>query len=148
MDINRIGTVSSIDKENGMVSVIYNDRGGKVTPLLPFLSLNDEYKMPQVGDKVFVAHLSNGTESAVVLGKYWNKARRPQQPGETYRKQFDYAGEAFVSYDEKSGELLVNAAKVKIVSGCVEVTSDVSADGISLGSHTHTGVSGETSRPN
>lgn len=115
-DISRIGTVSKVDKENGMISVLYEDRNGKVTQQLPFLSFNDEYKMPKIGEKVYVVHLSNGTEMAVVLGKYWNKANKPVDPNDTYRKQFDYDGKAFMRYNEKTGELLILAPKIRIVS--------------------------------
>lgn len=114
-DISRIGTVSKVNKKSGMVSVLYEDRSGKVTQLLPFLSFNDEYKMPKVGDKVSVMHLSNGMEMAVVLGKYWNEANKPVDPEDTYRKQFDYDGKAFMRYSEVTGELLIQAPKIKFV---------------------------------
>ncbi len=116
MDINRIGTVSKIDKENGMVSVVYPDRDNNVTDLVPCISFNDEYKMPKVGDKVFLAHLSNGTEAALAFGKFWNEANKPLDKEDTYRKQFDYDGKAYMKYDEKTGELLIQAPKIKIVS--------------------------------
>ena len=57
---NRIGTVSSVDPETGMVSVIFEDRDGEVTELLPYATFNEEYKLPQLGAKVVVIHLSNG----------------------------------------------------------------------------------------
>ena len=115
-DISRIGTVSKLDKKNGMISVLYEDRNGEVTQFLPFLSFNDEYKMPKIGDKVFVMHLSNGMEMAVVLGKYWNEANNPVYQEDTYRKQFDYDGKAFMKYNEKTGELLIQAPRIKVVS--------------------------------
>ena len=57
----RIGKVSSIDYENGMIRVLYTDRDGAVTKTLPVVTFNDEYKMPQVGQYVLVVHLSNGS---------------------------------------------------------------------------------------
>ena len=62
---NRIGTVSSVDAATGMVSVVYEDRDGEVTELLPYATFNDEYKLPQIGAKVVVLHLSNGGEMVV-----------------------------------------------------------------------------------
>ena len=44
----RIGKVSSIDYENGMIRVLYTDRDGAVTKTLPVVTFNDEYKMPYV----------------------------------------------------------------------------------------------------
>lgn len=70
----RIGKVSSIDYDNGMVQVLYTDRDGAVTKALPVLTFNDEYKMPSVGSYVLVVHLSNGTEAGYILGTYWNEA--------------------------------------------------------------------------
>ena len=65
---NRIGTVSSVDPETGMVSVIFEDRDGEVTELLPYATFNEEYKLPQLGAKVVVMHLSNGGEMGIILG--------------------------------------------------------------------------------
>ena len=39
----RIGKVSSIDYDNGMIRVLYTDRDGAVTKSLPMLTFNDEY---------------------------------------------------------------------------------------------------------
>ena len=55
---NRIGTVSSVDSETGMVSVLYEDRDGEVTELLPYATFNDEYKLPQLGAKVEIGRAS------------------------------------------------------------------------------------------
>lgn len=124
-DTNRIGVVSKIDRENGMISIVYEDRDGKVTQQIPFLNFNDEYKMPKAGDHVAVMHLSNGVEMGVVLGKYWNEADKPVDPEDTYRKQFDYDGKAYMKYDEKTGELLIRAPKIKVISD--EKTMEIKA---------------------
>ena len=154
-DISRIGVVSAVDRKNGMVSVVYEDRDGKVTQPFPFLNFNDEYKMPKPGDHVAVMHLSNGTEMGVVLGKYWNEADTPVDPDDVYRKQFDYEGKAFLKYDEKKGELLLKAPKIRIISqeksidveSDVNVTGDAVISGISYTGHTHMGAHGETAPP-
>lgn len=77
----RIGKVSSIDYENGMIRVLYTDRDGAVTKTLPVVTFNDEYKMPQVGQYVLVVHLSNGSEAGYILGTYWNTANVPSKSG-------------------------------------------------------------------
>lgn len=92
---NRIGTVSSTDPETGMVSVVYADRDNEVTDLLPYATFNDEYKLPQVGAKVVVLHLSNGSEMGVVLGTYWNEGHAAGNPG-VYHKDL---GGAYFDYD-------------------------------------------------
>ena len=78
---NRIGTVSSVDPETGMVSVIFEDRDGEVTELLPYATFNEEYKLPQLGAKVVVMHLSNGGEMGIILGTYWNEYNAAGNPG-------------------------------------------------------------------
>ncbi len=102
---NRIGTVSSTDAETGMVSVLYQDRDGEVTQMLPYATFNGEYKLPQIGDKVIVIHLSNGKEMAVVLGTYWNKSHPARDPG-AYHKELGQG--AYFNY---SKEVLTIAAE-------------------------------------
>ncbi len=118
---NRIGTVSSVDSETGMVSVLYEDRDGEVTELLPYATFNDEYKLPQLGAKVVVMHLSNGGEMGIVLGTYWNEYHAAGNPS-TYHK--DMGGGAYMDY--KDGELLIAAEHLRIASldaseGCQDV---------------------------
>lgn len=97
----RIGKVSSIDYDHGMIRVVYTDRDGAVTKPLPVLTFNDEYKMPKVGQYVLVGHLSNGTEAAYVMGTFWNAANEPGRSGKgVYRKEFAHkTGEAYIDYD-------------------------------------------------
>ena len=42
----RIGRVSSVDYESGMVRVTYRDKDDSVTINLPTMNFNDEYRMP------------------------------------------------------------------------------------------------------
>lgn len=102
---NRIGTVSSVDEETGMVSVIYHDRDGEVTQLLPYATFNNEYKLPNIGAKVVVLHLSNGNEMGVVLGTYWNECNTAGNPG-TFHK--DLGNGAYINY---KADILTIAAK-------------------------------------
>jgi len=108
---NRIGTVSSVDAETGMVSVIYQDKDGEVTELLPYATFNDEFKLPQLGAKVVVLHLSNGGEMGVILGTYWNEHNAAGNPG-TYHK--DLGGGAYIDYND--GVLTITAEHTHIGS--------------------------------
>ena len=108
---NRIGTVSNVDKTTGMVSVIYNDRDGEVTQLLPYATFNDEYKLPKIGENVLVIHLSNGKEMGIVLGTYWNEKNVSEKTSMYYKK---ISENAFFDYD---GEILsISAEFVKLTS--------------------------------
>ena len=80
-DLIRIGRVSSIDYEAGMIEVTYPDRDNAVTDAFPVLSFNSEYKMPAIGENILVLHLSNGTAAGVVLGTFWNSSNRPEVSG-------------------------------------------------------------------
>lgn len=107
----RIGTVSTIDYEHGMVSVKYEELSGAVTAEMPVLSFNDEYKMPNIDDTVLVLYLSNGSSIGIVLGKIWNEGNPPVSAGKgLYRKQI--ADDAFMEY--KDGTLKIKAPKVLI----------------------------------
>lgn len=108
----RIGQISSIDRAKGMAKVIYNDRDGAVTKMLPLFSFNGEYKAPEIGQYVLVVHLSNGTEAGCIMGTYWNEARPPAAPNVTWRKELGKkSGEAFLQYD--SGTLQINAGNIQ-----------------------------------
>ncbi len=108
---NRIGTVSSVDADTGMVSVLYQDRDGEVTQLLPYATFNDEYKLPKVGAKVVVIHLSNGSEMGIVLGTYWNRSNPASNPG-SYRKEI--GEKAYFAYQD--GLFTIEAERVCISS--------------------------------
>lgn len=95
----RIGTVSSIDPETGMVRVMYQDRGREVTQPLPYATFGEEFRMPAPGARVLVLHLGSGSEMGVVLGTYWNRNNPAGNPG-LYHK--DLGGGAFFDYDGKT----------------------------------------------
>ncbi|MDE7248257.1 MAG: phage baseplate assembly protein V, partial [Lachnospiraceae bacterium] len=64
----RIGKISSVDYATGMARVTYRDKDDSVTVNLATANFNDEYRMPEPGQEVIVAHLSNGSSRAVLLG--------------------------------------------------------------------------------
>ena len=111
----RIGKVSSVDYKHGMMKVTYPDLDDLVTDDLPYLTFNDEYKMPKIGAEVAVLHLSNGTAAGIVLGTYWNEIHTPPKYGkEIYRKDFaQKIGEAIQQYTEEK-LLLTKAPKQQI----------------------------------
>lgn len=118
MESIRIGKVSSIDYDNGMIQVFYTDHDGSVTRALPVLNFNDEYKMPQIGSYVLVAHLSNGSEAGYVLGNYWNISHSPASTGKgVYRKEYgSRPGEAYTKYEEENGTLEIHGDNI-LLSG-------------------------------
>lgn len=121
----RLGKVSKIDYEHGMISVTFPDLDDAVTVLLSTVSFNDEYKMPKIGDEVMSIHLPTGQARGLVFGHYWNKTNKPMKYGaELYRKEFGHEyGEAYMEYED-GGELLLFAPEIKLQtsSGTITVT--------------------------
>lgn len=119
----RIGKVSSIDYDNGMVQVLYTDRDGAVTKALPVLTFNDEYKMPPVGSYVLVAHLSNGTEAGYILGTYWNEAHAPSSTGKgVYRKEYgSRQGAAYTVYDDENAILEIHGDNIVLTGAAFDI---------------------------
>lgn len=112
----RIGKISSVDYQSGMAKVTYRDKDESVTMDYPMMNFNDEYRMPEPGQYVVVAHMSNGSSRGVILGTIWNKKNIPQETGqEIYRKNFSREKDAaYVRYNDETGEYLVKAANVHI----------------------------------
>lgn len=109
--IMRIGKVSSVNYKTGMMQVVYTDKDNEVTTEMPYANFNNEYCMPQIGEQVLTAHLSNGTSRGVVLGTMWNKKNIPEENGrKLYRKELSKKkGAAYVRFDDENGEYLVRA---------------------------------------
>jgi phage-related baseplate assembly protein len=113
-DVIRIGKVSSVDYEKGMISVYYEDRTAMVTSVMPVLS-NGRYKMPKVGESILVAHLSNGTNAAVVLGTVFNDVNVPKSSGQN------------VYYEELSDNTMISSdgtdITLKAAAGSINVST-------------------------
>lgn len=103
----RIGKVSTVDYEAGMVSVTYSVTDGNTTDKFPVFAMADEYKMPAVGQDVLVLHLPTGQAAGVVLGKMWNKGNAPRKSGENvYSQEFGAEPEeSYMEYDGADGDL-------------------------------------------
>lgn len=114
----RIGKVSAIDYETGMIEVLYTDMGKAVTKKMPYMNFNDEYSMPKVGTQVLTAHLSNGNSRGIVLGPVWNKKNKPEESGKgIYRKEFSKTrGAAFTRYDDSAGVYWLQSGGVTIIA--------------------------------
>lgn len=112
----RVGRISSINYETGMARTTYRDKDETVTAEFPIMTNNDEYRMPEVGQDVLVAHLSNGSSRGAILGTLWNKKYAPKESGKgLYRKDFSKKkNAAYARYDDATGEYLLKSANVHI----------------------------------
>lgn len=82
----RIGKVTKIYPSTGKVKVLYEDEKSASLPL-SMLTMNNEYSMPAVGDKVVTAHMANGSSKGFVLGTYYGGGKHPEASS-GYRKDF------------------------------------------------------------
>lgn len=112
----RIGKISSINYKNGTARVTYEDRENATTKELPFLAWT--YWMPEIGQKVLVGHLSNGTTSAVILGPLWCDGHRPGEYGaDLYLQEMSHtSGQAVDEYSDETGIRLIKAKHLEFAS--------------------------------
>jgi phage baseplate assembly protein gpV len=135
----RIGTVSSINYEEGKLRVCFHDQDNIVTDELPMLSF--EYEMPDVGETVLCLFLGNGIANGFCLGRYFYDEDTPSEYGkDIYFKRF--LKDATLKYDRSSKTLTLNADKVVFngnlqINGKLIVTGDATIGGISFLGHTH-----------
>lgn len=103
---------------------MYSDRDDAVTKLLPILTFNDEYKMPQIGSHVLVVHLSNGSELGYILGGYWNIAHAPGKTGKgVFRKEYgSKPGMAYCEYNDENKILKIHSDKIVLSCADGEIT--------------------------
>ncbi len=118
-NIIRIGRVSSVNYAAGTIRVTYSDQDSTVTKEIPTLS--DQYLLPAIGDMVAVAHLSNGSEGGVVLGKFFNAFNKPSQTGAgVFRKELtNVQGQAYAAYDPATGTLSIKPGQLLQLLGSV-----------------------------
>ena len=84
--IPRVGRVTKIYPNTGKIQVMYEDNSNTSIPL-PMLTMNGEYSMPAVGDKVMTMHMENGSSKGFVLGTYYGGGMQPKA-NNGYRKDF------------------------------------------------------------
>ena len=82
----RIGKVTNIYPTTGKIKVMYEDERSASLPL-SMLTMNQEYSMPAVGDKVVTVHMANGSSKGFVLGTYYGGGMQPKANA-GYRKDF------------------------------------------------------------
>ena len=104
----RIGKVTSINPNAGKVKVMYEDTNNTSLPL-SMLTMNNEYSMPKVGDRVVTLHMENGSSKGFVLGTYYGGSTQPKASS-GYRK--DLGGGAYVTC--QNGEYLLKASNVTV----------------------------------
>lgn len=122
MALTRIGRVTKVYPREGRVKVTYEDSGSASAPLA-MLTMNGEYSMPDVGDRVVTLYMDNGTSKGFVLGTYYGGGMQPKA-GAGYRKDFD--GGAYAVCDTGSYTLSGENIRMRSSSSVtVEAAEDV-----------------------
>lgn len=103
--IVRVGKVTNVYAKKGKVKVLYEDTGN-TSMQLPVLTMNNEYSMPAVGDRVLTLHMENGSSKGFVLGTYYGGGNTPKASS-GYRK--DLGGGAYISCT-KGGAVTIHSS--------------------------------------
>lgn len=118
----RIGKVTNIYPTTGKVKVMYEDEKNASLPLA-MLTMNSEYSMPEVGDRVVTVHMANGSSKGFVFGTYYGGGTQPKA-NEGYRK--DFKGGAFATCVE--GEYFLKAVTAAFQGGASKLS--LGGDGV------------------
>lgn len=97
----RVGKVTNVYPSTGKVQVMYEDEKNASLPL-SMLTMNNEYSMPAVGDRVATVHMGNGSSKGFVLGTYYGGGTQPKA-NSGYRK--DLGGGVYVISNNNAYEL-------------------------------------------
>ncbi len=113
----RIGRVTNIYSSTGKIKVMYEDEGSASLPL-SMLTMNQEYSMPAVGDRVVTMHMENGSSKGFVLGTYYGGGMQPKAKA-GYRK--DFGSGAFVICNGGAYQLSAADITLKCSYGTITV---------------------------
>ena len=105
----RIGKVTNIYPSTGKIKVMYEDAKNASLPLA-MLTMNQEYSMPSVGDRVVTMHMENGSSKGFVLGTYYGGGMQPKA-NSGYRKDFGPGAYAAC----KSGQYRLSAKEIALM---------------------------------
>lgn len=138
----RYGVVSSVHPEVHAVRVAFEDEDNKVSDLLPVLvvgaSKNQDFALPDIGDKVVCLFLSNGVSAGFCIGSVYSQTNLSPHKNVDVRS-IRFEDGTVISYDRKKHLFTIDAkGPINITAaGNINVNGDVIADGISLKNHIH-----------
>jgi phage baseplate assembly protein gpV len=143
-----VGFVSTVHPETATVRVRFPDREDLVSAPLQVgmrrAGGTATYAMPSVDEHVVCLLFGTGIEAGVILCSLYDEDNLPPVTGDVVYTQAPTGD--FIAFHLATGQLVIQAGGGVaitgdvLVTGSVTVTGDVTADGISLTSHTHSGV--------
>lgn len=122
----RIGKVSAIDYQTGMVRITYPSDDDAVSKLTPVLAVGKEYYPLQIGERVAV--LSDG-QKEIVLGALWNGSHPAGGSKGESRKELPGAEASC-----KNGTIKVKAEDIEfsVASGSIKMSQVIEKLGENL----------------
>lgn len=116
----RYGVVSSVDSTQHAVRVAFEDEDSMVSDWLPVIvscaSKNQDYALPDVGDRVVCAFLSNGVSAGFVIGAVYSQANRPPHSNGDVRS-VKFSDGTTISYDRAMHVLSINCVGNIVING-------------------------------
>lgn len=111
----RIGTVTNVFPE-GRATVYFEDTKNTSLPL-PIVAVNNEYILPEVGDRVITLHLDNSSTKGFVLSSYFDGGGFAAPEGVDFQKII--SGNVTIlskegSYEISSSKIVFKTAKHEI----------------------------------
>lgn len=140
----RTGKVSTINASAGTARVSFEDRSNVVSYDLQIVVRGSkeakDYWMPVPGEQVLCVFLPHGRSQGFILGSLYSLKDQPPASDQAQRCM-EFVDGTRLEYDSASHVLRIHVAgPIQIIAdGDVQVTGDVTADGISLKHHTHSG---------
>ena len=114
----RYGTVSSVNRKECSVRVLFEDHDDNVSPELRVLVRNTmnkkDYWLPDVGETVICLFMPNGEETGFVLGSVYSDADKPVPEisiDEKSRSGFWIDSKNYIKWVEETGEFVVRSEK-------------------------------------
>lgn len=111
----RIGTVTNIFPE-GRATVYFEDTNNTSLPL-PVVAVNNEFILPEVGDRVITLHLDNSSTKGFVLSSYFDGGGFVAPDGVDFQKTI--SGDVTIlakegNYEISSSKIVFKTAKHEI----------------------------------
>jgi phage baseplate assembly protein V len=161
----RVGRVSAVFPEHCTARVVFEDRANLISYELPTLGRGSlstkDYWLPDVDEQVVCLFLPNGNAQGFIIGSPFSKVD-PPPVNDPDKRHIAFSDGTFIEYDRSTHTLFLDAkgpinivtsnqvtisaeAGVNVVgdltvSGSISADGDVTAGGISLRSHVHSGV--------
>lgn len=126
-ELIRIGVVSSVDTDTGMVRVVFPDMDNMVSPELPLLTTGTGWglsnAMPEPGDNVLCVFRGNGRTDGFCLGAIYDGSY--DMPADQSQRGIYFEDGSYAYFDKTTGSIEINAVgTVNVQAKAVSITAE------------------------